>query len=59
MQNEKYFYDHYNEFEYKHDFVKLMKSSYIYKSRIHTFIRVFILEYTYKYMSSYTIIETF
>ena len=23
MQNEKYFHDHYNEFEYKHDYVKL------------------------------------
>ena len=22
MQNEKYFYDHYNEFEYNHDFLK-------------------------------------
>ena len=23
MQNEKYFYDHYNEFEYNHDFEKV------------------------------------
>ena len=23
MQNEKYFYDHYNEFEYKHDYEKV------------------------------------
>ena len=22
MQNEMYFYDHYNEFEYNHDFLK-------------------------------------
>ena len=32
MQNEKYFYDYYNEFEYNHDYVKLMKYSYIYIS---------------------------
>ena len=24
MQNEKYFYDHYNMFEYNHDYEKLM-----------------------------------
>ena len=24
MQNEKYFYDHYNEFEYNHDFLKFL-----------------------------------
>ena len=24
MQNEKYFYDHYNEFEYNHDFLKVL-----------------------------------
>ena len=24
MQNEKYFYGHYNEFEYIHDFVKFL-----------------------------------
>ena len=23
MQNEKYFYGHYNEFEYNHDFLKV------------------------------------
>ena len=32
---------------------------YKYKTRMHTIIRVFILEYTYNYMSSYTVIETF
>ena len=42
MQNEKDFYGHYNEFEYNHDYVKLMKHSYIYKTRIHTFMRVVI-----------------
>ena len=39
MQNEKYFYSYYNEFEYNQDYVKLMKHSNIYKTRIHTFIR--------------------
>ena len=24
MQNEMYFYDHYNEFEYNHDFLKVL-----------------------------------
>ena len=24
MQNEKYFYNHYNEFEYNHDFLKFL-----------------------------------
>ena len=24
MQNEKYFYDHYNEFEYNHDFEQFL-----------------------------------
>ena len=33
MQNEMDFYDHYNEFEYNHDYLKLMKHSYIYKSK--------------------------
>ena len=32
MQNEKDFYDYYNKIEYKHDYVKLMKYSYIYIS---------------------------
>ena len=32
MQNEKYFYGYCNEFEYNHDYVKLMKYSYIYIS---------------------------
>ena len=26
MQNEKHFYDHYNEFEYNHDFEKLLSN---------------------------------
>ena len=29
MQNEKYFYGYSNMFEYNHDYVKLMKHSYI------------------------------
>ena len=32
MQNEKYFYDHYNGFEYNHNFVILLKDKYIYIS---------------------------
>ena len=32
MQNEKYFYDLYNEFEYNHDFVISLKYKYIYIS---------------------------
>ena len=59
MQMKKDFYSYYNKIEYNHDYVKLMKHSYIYKTRILTIIRVFILEYTYNYMSSYTIKETF
>ena len=33
MQNEKYFYDHYNEFEYNQDYVKFVinsKNTFIY-----------------------------
>ena len=30
MQNEMGFYNHYNEFEYNHDFVILLKYKYIY-----------------------------
>ena len=56
MQNEMYFYGHYNEIVYIHDYVKLMKHSYIYKTRIHSFIRVFILEYAYNYMTTYTLV---
>ena len=26
MRNEMYFYDHYNEFEYNHDFEKLLSN---------------------------------
>ena len=49
-QNEMYFYGHYNEIEYNHDYVKLMKHSYIYKTRIHTIIRVNILLFVFEYM---------
>ena len=49
MYSCKYFYDHYKKFENNQDYVKLIKYSYIYKTRIHTFIRVFILEYTYNH----------
>ena len=27
MQNEKYFYGHYNEFEYNHDFLKVFRKN--------------------------------
>ena len=42
MQNEKSFYDHYNVFEYNHDFVILLKYKYIY---INMYIK-----YKYMYM---------
>ena len=42
MENEKYFYDHYNEFEYNHHYVKMMKHSYIYTSMY--------AKYNYMYM---------
>ena len=42
MQNEMDYLNHYNEFEYKHDFVKLMKYSYIYISMY--------TKYNYMYM---------
>ena len=48
-QNEKYFYSYYNEFEYNHDYVKLMKYSYIYISMYTKY------NYTYMCKSNYTI----
>ena len=46
MQNEKYFYDHCNGFEHNHDFLKLMKHSYIYISMCKSILNVV----TYKYL---------
>ena len=48
MQSEMDFYGHYKNFEYKHDYVKLMKYSYIYISMY--------TKYNYMYMckSMYT-----
>ena len=46
MQNEKYFYGHYIEFEYNHDYVKLIKYSYIYISMY--------TKYNYTYMCKRT-----
>ena len=43
MQNEMNFYDYCNEFEYNHDYVKLMKHTYIYISMY--------TKYNYMYMS--------
>ena len=42
MRNEKYFYDHCKKFVYNHDYVKLMKYSYIYISMY--------TKYNYTYM---------
>ena len=42
MQNEKNFYDYYNEFEYNHDYVNMMKYSYKYTSMY--------TKYNYTYM---------
>ena len=42
MQNEMDFYDHYNEFEYNHDFVISLKYKYIYISMY--------TKYNYMYM---------
>ena len=33
MKNEMDFYDHCNKFEYNHDYLKLMKHSYVYISK--------------------------
>ena len=41
MQNEMDFYDHYNEFEYNHDYVNMMKYSYIYKTIFNRFIHLY------------------
>ena len=48
MQKEKYFYSYYNEFEYKHDYVKLMNYSYIFISMYTKY------NYTYMCKSMYT-----
>ena len=50
MENEMYFYDPYKKFVYNHDYVKLMKYSYIYISMY--------TKYNYMYMceSIFTII---
>ena len=53
MRNEKYFYSHYKMFVNNHDYVKLMKYSYIYKTRIHTFIKQSLTD-LYNYMSNFT-----
>ena len=42
MQNKKYFYGHYNECEYNHDYVNMMKYSYIYISKY--------IKYNYTYL---------
>ena len=42
MQNETYFYDHYNVFEYNHDFVISLKYKYIYINMC--------IKYNYMYM---------
>ena len=44
MQYEKYFYGHCNEFEYIHDYVKLMKYSYIYTSMYTKYNYMYICE---------------
>ena len=43
MQNEMYFYDHYNEFVYNHDYVKLISYNYNYSNVIITFVRIIYL----------------
>ena len=53
MQYEMDFYDHYKMFVYNQEYVKLMKYSYIYKTRIHTFIKQSLTDLE-NYMSNYT-----
>ena len=71
MQNEMDFYDYCNEFECNHDYVKLMKHSYIYKHEyihlyeylyfgIHTRIRVDILcVRVFLFMNKFIILQFF